>query len=698
MRLGIDKLSSVLQWLSNHVERMRRAPFAELIPTASLADRNLTSFGKISRQRWRSLLWILVMIILAVSLFRNVIEMSIVDTAGDSSTQRLHPDDVGGDAAPAVDRTRKIVLRKDPSDDDVAAAVDEVGKVRREDMRVSDGGAQRPCPPSIARSAGMGGFGRLAARKEPIRVNDYFDRVFYVNFNKDENKRDRMRAQFQSHGITAERFPLLDPRDPAVAREHYKYMREPLTTYETRRHQRKLLENKWYFAYLKTCAKLIAVARQRGYRRILLTGDNVLFHKSFNAEFDRKVRLIPDDRWRVLYLGASQFTWTDVSLTWIPELQNEFYHPLLTDGSFAVGLDSSVFDILLFEIGKSVHTFDSGALRAVLVPFHTQAYVFYPNLIVANIKVKDGDDVSTEEIDRTKRRRWDMAQYLPMPAPMPLPKVCVVMTMKNSADTVEYSVRSILGQTYPHVEVVAVDDTSDDNSFEILQRIASQDPRLTPIRNPTNKGTYISRNIGIDHCTGDVYMNQDADDVSVPNRIALQISPIIDNRADVSLSLFIRSHLALEDLRMAPSEVYRRAQTMRVHRQKNKDFMYCCREKLGLMTTMVRMSVFQQIGRFDETRFSGDLEFMERYMAKVLNLFISDGLFNAHTYLSRMESSHLHPYIDRLDSTLLIAADLNTSLSRTVPVKGDERQEYESAFRLRLIGDVNPLAKKYNPF
>lgn len=102
------------------------------------------------------------------------------------------------------------------------------------------------------------------------------------------------------------------------------------------------------------------------------------------------------------------------------------------------------------------------------------------------------------------------------------PVVSVIIATRNDSSTIEKSITSILRQSYRALEVIVVDDASDDGAKEILERIAEKDPRISILSNPIQRGTGSSRNLGIRHARGRYVTFQDGDDISVPNRIALQ--------------------------------------------------------------------------------------------------------------------------------------------------------------------------------
>lgn len=104
------------------------------------------------------------------------------------------------------------------------------------------------------------------------------------------------------------------------------------------------------------------------------------------------------------------------------------------------------------------------------------------------------------------------------------PKVSVVLPCYNAGKYIEQAVRSMMTQTYGNLEIIIVDDCSADESADILKRLAIEDSRITVLRNETNLKIVACLNKGIQIASGKYIARMDADDVSMPDRIAKQIA------------------------------------------------------------------------------------------------------------------------------------------------------------------------------
>src|SRR4030081_2566715 len=100
----------------------------------------------------------------------------------------------------------------------------------------------------------------------------------------------------------------------------------------------------------------------------------------------------------------------------------------------------------------------------------------------------------------------------------------------------ERTLEVILGHVLSRPEVgegVAVDDGSDDSSWEILQRIARTDSRLRPLRLETNQGKGAGLRRGISENKLPFALVQDSDLEYAPRDYAELVEPLVDGRADV---------------------------------------------------------------------------------------------------------------------------------------------------------------------
>lgn len=107
------------------------------------------------------------------------------------------------------------------------------------------------------------------------------------------------------------------------------------------------------------------------------------------------------------------------------------------------------------------------------------------------------------------------------------PLVSVVVPTHNDSKYIKEAIFSIVNQTYANLEIVVVDDFSNDNTVEIIKSF--NDKRIKIIHNDCNRGAAYSRNVGIKNCTGDYVSFMDGDDVWDLNKTQEQVKFMLDN-------------------------------------------------------------------------------------------------------------------------------------------------------------------------
>lgn len=108
------------------------------------------------------------------------------------------------------------------------------------------------------------------------------------------------------------------------------------------------------------------------------------------------------------------------------------------------------------------------------------------------------------------------------------------MACYNAAPYVEEAVSSVLRQTYPHTEVIVVDDDSQDASPAIVERLAVLHPDRVKLKHLKHSGPYPARNLGLSHATGDCIAFLDADDWWREDCLEKLLGSLQNEQADLS--------------------------------------------------------------------------------------------------------------------------------------------------------------------
>lgn len=93
------------------------------------------------------------------------------------------------------------------------------------------------------------------------------------------------------------------------------------------------------------------------------------------------------------------------------------------------------------------------------------------------------------------------------------PKISAIINFYNSNKTISRAIRSIQNQNNSDIEIILVNDFSNDSSLEIVKEIQKNDKRIKIINNKKNMGTLFSRSIGVLSSKGEYIFHLDSDDM-----------------------------------------------------------------------------------------------------------------------------------------------------------------------------------------
>jgi glycosyltransferase involved in cell wall biosynthesis len=165
------------------------------------------------------------------------------------------------------------------------------------------------------------------------------------------------------------------------------------------------------------------------------------------------------------------------------------------------------------------------------------------------------------------------------------PLVSAIIPTYNCSRYLEEAIDSALAQTYPHVEVVVVDDGSTDQTAGV----AASYGNAVKYVYQENRGTATARNTGIAHSRGELIALLDHDDRWLPEKLERQV-PYFE---DPTVGMVHTGGRVIDIQSKAITSEYLPQAELDVH-----DLMEWCR--VGCATTMFRRSVIERVGVFDE--------------------------------------------------------------------------------------------------
>jgi len=199
-----------------------------------------------------------------------------------------------------------------------------------------------------------------------------------------------------------------------------------------------------------------------------------------------------------------------------------------------------------------------------------------------------------------------------------MPKVTVIIPTYNRADYVCEAIDSVLTQTFTDYEIIVVDDGSTDNTADLLRPLAEQG--LIRYIFQENRGESAARNQGIAVASGEYIAFLDSDDLFLPTKLEKQVS-YLDTHPDIALvhSWYAKFEDGGRDLGIRD--------TSRLNGWIYPAYLLDWSVLMVVPAVMVRSSVLEQVGGFDETiRWGPDLDMWRRITRKFRIAVIPDVL------------------------------------------------------------------------
>lgn len=173
-----------------------------------------------------------------------------------------------------------------------------------------------------------------------------------------------------------------------------------------------------------------------------------------------------------------------------------------------------------------------------------------------------------------------------------MPQVSVIIPTCNRPRLLPTAIRSVLGQTFRDLELVVVDDASDDCVIEIVN--AFKDERVRLIRHDSRRGGAAARNTGIRNSCGEYIAFLDDDDEWYPEKLARQME--LMSRAQPEVAAVYTGYIVVDRDsericgRMVPS-----------HRGSLREQLLESNPIGGTSSMLLRRSCLDKVGLFDET-------------------------------------------------------------------------------------------------
>ena len=231
----------------------------------------------------------------------------------------------------------------------------------------------------------------------------------------------------------------------------------------------------------------------------------------------------------------------------------------------------------------------------------------------------------------------------PNRASPPAPRVSVLMPVYNGERFLAAAIDSILAQTFGDFEFIIVDDGSTDHSAAIISDYARRDGRIRSLRHQTNRGQSSALNTGLAAARGEFIAGMDADDISLPERLRMQVD-------------FLGSHPAIGVVGAARQDVDAALQPIRAvqpptdHKRIVFNLLFGMPSICGALA-MTRRSLLSAVGGYTPDVVVNDWELLTRLAHRTRFANLPESLYRYRQHDSAVTVARQQEAIDDWQAT-----------------------------------------------
>ena len=236
---------------------------------------------------------------------------------------------------------------------------------------------------------------------------------------------------------------------------------------------------------------------------------------------------------------------------------------------------------------------------------------------------------------------------------MKQPLVSVIVVSYNHAPYVREAILSVVDQSYPNLEVIVVDDASEDDSALLINQLEAEGHSFRKILNAKNQGYCKAFNDGFKQSNGEFIIDLSADDVLLPNRVERGVSALVDSNYGVDFcdvyyidesSKVLGSHFK----RDSKNVLKERVPSGRIFKDLLKRYFICAP---GMMMSR---KVLSHLGGYDEELYYEDFDFWVRSSHRFDYHFTNEILVKKRVVSSSMSKDQYLPKCRMIPSTVKV--------------------------------------------
>lgn len=255
------------------------------------------------------------------------------------------------------------------------------------------------------------------------------------------------------------------------------------------------------------------------------------------------------------------------------------------------------------------------------------------------------------------------------------PKVTIICLCYNHSKFIAEAVESVFNQTYSNLELIIVDDASQDNSKEVITNLCVKYSQIRFIQNEQNLGMCKSFNKGLSFSTGEFIIDLAADDILYPDRIEKQVHAF--QNLDIHFGVVFSDAMMMNEKGKDLHTFYKRSTDGELLENVNDGDVFTkvvTSYHICSPTIMMKKKVLEELGGYDPSLSYEDYDFFIRSSRNYKYFFINEVLTgkrdvkgsDSYSWYKRKHNLHLSSTLKILKKYLWLCKneeEINAGLS-----------------------------------
>ena len=201
------------------------------------------------------------------------------------------------------------------------------------------------------------------------------------------------------------------------------------------------------------------------------------------------------------------------------------------------------------------------------------------------------------------------------------PNISIISPIFNREKYISRFIKSVQNQNFDNIELIFVDDNSNDNSVTKIENYEKEDERIILIKNKKKKGTLICRNLGVLYSKGNYLILPDPDDIISKNILNICYKYAVKYQLEI-----IRFNTYKGKRRFVLGNIYKQLEKKTIYQPKLKSYLFYGKGELNRIDSSIHNKFIKR------DTFIRALNILNKFYLNMYMIFGEDVIMNFSLY------------------------------------------------------------------